>query len=198
MTLPTKGYCDNFSENDRSCPIISPKVEMKAGYFLFSDHKMRKVYGKGGLDLQVNLSYPLYQVNNRLNLATYASIEYLKNNGSSLADKQKTTLYILPVNLGIQPTFFISSKICYYFAIGPRFFYVHQHNHSHYVNRNKSRNGVGLFVNTGYNFNVWQHLYLDLFCEYSYAKTHFSPREEGSIHKINPNWRLYIRWRARI
>ena len=38
----------------------APMLEAKRGYFFFSEHKMRKVYNRGGEDVQLALTVPLW------------------------------------------------------------------------------------------------------------------------------------------
>ncbi len=148
-------------------------IEVKTGYFFFSDSKMRKVYDSGGLDVQLCGSYPLCNPTCSWTLNAYGAVEYFQRSGKSIHGHQRTELWSVPVNIGIKPVYAINDNMQYYFAIGPRYFYIHQHNHSSFIYKNKSRNGVGFFVNTGINYLLCDHFVIDIFGEYSYAKTHF-------------------------
>lgn len=156
-----------------SCRECAPYFEFKTGYFFFSDSKMEKVYDRGGLDLQLCISYPLWDMNCGWTLNAYGAIEYFHRSGRSLNGHQNTSLWSVPINIGLKPTFAITPDMHYYFAFGPRYFYIHQHNHSSYVYKNQSRNGLGLFVNTGFNYLLCNQFTIGIFGEYSYAKTHF-------------------------
>ncbi len=158
---------------------FQPLIAAKAGYFFFSNSTMRKVYDNGGWDIQLSASYPIYNLNERLGLNVYAALEYLHCTGKSTQGGQKTILYEIPVNVGIQPVILITPEVQYFFSLGPRYFYIHQHNNSPYLDKNNSRNGIGLFVNTGFNFFPCDHLLVDVFGEYSYAKTHVDSRKTG-------------------
>jgi opacity protein-like surface antigen len=155
------------------CYFCQPIVEAKAGYFFFYNSNMRKVYDRGGLDVQLCASYPFWSPTSKWTLNAYGAVEYFHRSGRSMGGHQKTSLWSIPVNIGLKPGYAINAHLQYYFAMGPRYFYVHQHNHSSYVYKNKSRNGVGFFVNTGFNYVPCDHFVIDLFGEYSYAKTHF-------------------------
>jgi len=150
-----------------------PIVEAKAGYFFFSDSKLLKIYDKGGLDVQLSATYPLWNLCSNWTLNAYGSLEYFQRSGKSLHDHQKTSLWSIPVNAGIKPVYTFNNCLQYYFAIGPRYFYIHQHNNSSYVFKNRSRNGLGIFINTGLNYFLCDNLLLDIFGEYSYGKVHF-------------------------
>ncbi len=159
------------------CSTRSPTVEAKAGYFLFTDSKMRKVYRQGGVDLQVCGSYPVFQCMNRIQLAVYGAVEYLYCKGHSLSAHQGTSFTAVPVNLGVQSSAYLTPCMRYYITLGPRFFYCRQRNHSDDVSKSNSRNGVGAFANVGMNYNLSERIFLDLFCEYSYAQTHFHTKK---------------------
>ncbi|CRX39204.1 hypothetical protein [Estrella lausannensis] len=150
-----------------------PSVELKAGYFFFLDSKLRKVYDKGGLDVQFCASYPLWNLTRRWTLSAYGAVEYFYRSGKSMNENQKTALWSVPVSVGLKPAYRIGPNMYYYCAAGPRYFYVHQHNSSSYVPRNNSRNCLGLFVNTGFNYLVGEHFVIDVFGEYSYGKVRF-------------------------
>jgi hypothetical protein len=150
-----------------------PIIEAKGGYFFFTNAKMSKVYDKGGWDIQLSSSIPVWKPLKRMNLNVYGSIEFLRCSGSSIEEGYKTYVWEFPINIGLKPVFLLTQQIQYYLALGPRYFFVRQHNSSPYVDSHKSRNGIGLFVNTGFNFILCKHLAIDLFGEYSYAKTHF-------------------------
>jgi len=146
----------------------APLVELKSGYFFFSDAKMRKVYNSGGFDAQLSVSYPVLEW-----LHVYGSVEYLQKHGKLLSSHRKTEIWEIPISLGLKPVFSISSQIYYYFTLGPRYFFAHQHNHSPYLDKNKSNNAFGGFVNTGFCFFPIDHFSIDLFGEYSYSQWRF-------------------------
>ena len=145
-----------------------PILEAKVGYFFFSDDKMSDVYNQGGIDVQLSASYPIWQW-----LQVYASVEYLERHGKTLHAHQKTSIWEVPLSLGLKPVIKISSKARYYFTVGPRYFFVKAHNDSSYLPMNLSKSGLGGFVNTGFLFFPTTHLVLDIFGEYSYKKMHF-------------------------
>lgn len=165
------GFCDNNPSK--------PLVEAKVGYFFFSDSTMSKIYNSGGLDLQLSGSYPMWEW-----LHLYGSLEYLEKKGKSLNSYQNTSIWEIPISIGIKPTIAISSHGSYYFSVGPRYFYVHQHNQSSYVQKGYGHNTVGCFVNTGFNCILWNHFLLDLFGEYSYGQVHISSSNQVYGQKV--------------
>lgn len=172
-TLSAQEPCYVPTINNDLCCISQSTVEFKAGYFFFSDSKMRKVYNKDGLDLQLSASYLLCNLDCRWALNAYGAVEYFQRSGHSINGDEHTSLWAIPVNIGIKPVYTISMNMQYYFAVGPRYFYVHQHNDSPFIYTNRSKNGLGFFVNTGINYTIDDNFFIDLFGEYSYMKTHF-------------------------
>jgi len=143
----------------------SPTLEIKGGVFFFSNSKMRKIYNNPGAEVQVVGTYPILDW-----VHAYGSVGYQRTNGKSTGDHQRTFISKIPVNLGFKAIYSICPITRCYIALGPRYFYLHQHNESRYVNRNICRNGLGGFVNTGISFFPKENLLLDLFLEYSYEK----------------------------
>jgi opacity protein-like surface antigen len=171
--LATQGSCSELTQETSPRCFSQPLFEVKTGYFFFSNATMRKVYDRGGLDSQLCASYPLWNLASRWKLNAYGDIEYFYRSGKSINGHQKTSLWSIPVNIGLKPVYAINDNTQYYFSVGPRYLYIKQHNHSPYVYKNKSSNSLGLFVNTGFNYVLWNHFVIDIFGEYSCAKTHF-------------------------
>ena len=155
-----------------------PLLEAKAGYFFFTDSAMSAVYNEGGLDVQISGSVPFYKI-----LNAYLSVEYLQRSGHSTGAHQKTTLWEIPVSLGLKPAFPLTDWLQYYFTVGPRYFFVHAHNHSSYVPKILTANGCGGFINTGFNFFIDKTIVIDLFGEYSFKSLQFHSRKTGTEGK---------------
>ncbi len=103
-------------------------------------------------------------------LDVYGSIGFRHAHGKSLGSGQKTDLLVVPIDIGLKPLWKVYDDLYYYFALGPRYFYVKQHNKSPYVDCHVQGSSVGLFLNTGFNVLVVDHLLLGIFGEYAYEK----------------------------
>jgi len=165
--------CGEFTQEILPCSFSQSLFEFKTGYFFFSNSKMRKIYNKGGLDVQLCASYPLWNFANRWTLNVYGALEYFYRSGKSINRHQKTSLWSIPLNIGFKPVYKIDANAQCYFAIGPRYFYARQHNCSSYVYHNKSGSNLGFFINTGYKYAFCNQFIIDVFGEYSYAKMNF-------------------------
>ena len=133
---------------------------------------MREIFKQGGLDVQLSLSYPIWKW-----LQIYGSVEYLSRSGRSLNGSQLTSIWEIPLSLGLKPVVRICKEAAWYVTLGPRYFFVHQHNRSSYVDKTLNENGCGGFVNTGFNFFPLPYLSIDLFGEYSFKQMQFQSSE---------------------
>jgi hypothetical protein len=156
-------------------------VEAKAGYFFFTSSGMRHIYDKGGVDVQVSGAYSFLHW-----LRLYGSVEYLQRAGYSRNGHQPTSIWAIPLSIGLQPFVSLYTSPCShkkasgYFSLGPRYFFAHAHNHSDYVQQTMDQNGLGGFVNVGLLLSCSPNFTIDLFGEYSYCKLHFHSSHFGS------------------
>jgi len=80
------------------------------------------------------------------------------------------SIWEIPLSLGLHPVVDFSSSVQGYLAFGPRYIFLHLHNDSKFVDQSVNKNGLGLFVNTGFYFFPYRNLVIDLYGEYSYKK----------------------------
>ncbi len=139
-------------------------MEIKPGYFLFSASPMDTIY-HNGFQIQGSVSLPFYDY-----IDFYTSIGYRRACGRTLTTGEKTTLAVVPFDIGVKPVFNLNEYLDCFIAIGPRFFHIHQDNNSPYVNRVLVGNGFGFFATTGLNLFVKDAVLLGVFGEYSYEK----------------------------
>ena len=155
---------------------IALLLEVKGGYFFFTESKMRSVYDEGGLDVQVALSGRIWKA-----IHLYGAAEYIERSGRSLNDHQETSIQLIPLSFGVKPTFSLTKGVDFYLNLGPRYFIIHQHNKSDYVNTVVNQNGLGGFAGTGFYFRPNKHLVFDAYAEYSYFTRKFSTFEKANM-----------------
>lgn len=183
ITLSTYGFADctgcycheKLSLRCSEVNPVQPTLDITGGYFFFSDAKMRKIYNKGGLDVRVTGSYPIWRC-----FQLYGGVEYLERHGRSFHGHQKTKIWEVPLSLGLKSVITICKKIQYYITLGPRYFFVRAHHHSSFVDRHMSQRGVGGFANTGFNFFPCRNLFVNVFGEYSYKRMRFHASRQNT------------------
>jgi hypothetical protein len=152
----------------------TPWLEIKPSYFFFATSPMKTIYNHGGFEIQGSGSVPVYRW-----FDFYASLGYRKAWGRALNTCEKTNVYVVPFDIGLKPVFNFAERFYSFFAIGPRFFYLHQRNTSPYVDCTVSGAGVGLFLNGGLNVLFAEHFLVGAFGEYSYEKKKFCPKKQN-------------------
>lgn len=148
----------------------TPWLEVKPSYFFFFASPMHHIYSHGGFELQGSASVPVCHY-----LDLYGSIGYRRAQGRALNSCEKTSLAVIPIDIGLKPVFNFCERFHYFFAVGPRYFYFHQHNNSRYVACKINGSGIGLFVNTGITALFADCCVLGIFGEYSYEKKTICP-----------------------
>jgi len=151
-------------------------IVIKPSYFFFSASPMKHIYHHGGFEIQASVSGSCCDY-----FDLYGSVGCRKAWGRALNTCEKTSLTVVPIDIGIKPTLNFCGRFYYFFAIGPRFFYFHQHNNSPYVDRIINGGGVGLFVNTGFNVQLTDCFLLGIFGEYSYEKKTVCPKKPNVL-----------------
>lgn len=153
-------------------------VDAQAGYFIFTNDTMRDVYDKGGFKVAVSATYPLQDIWN-----LYASLGFIGAWGKSTHFHQNTNFWQIPLDVGIKPLFCVCENVDWYIALGPRFFYAHQHNKSEYVSKSLGKAGVGLFVKSGFDFYRCCDFSFNVFGEYSYQPIKPSSSKHDTYRK---------------
>ena len=148
----------------------SPRLELKPSYFFYANSTMRHIYKHGGFEIQGSGSYPIWEWING-----YTSLGFVQTHGKSLGLQEPTTLWRILFDVGAKAIGQCTEKTDCFLAIGPRYFYLHQHNTSQYVPQSVHLDNVGLFLNFGFNHLVSEHCELGLFGEYSYEKAIYIP-----------------------
>lgn len=163
-----------FNGSNQHAANFATWLEAKSSYFFFLDSTMKDIYHKGGFQVQGSASIPIYN-----NIDLYGSIGYRKVHGYALNSGEKTSLTVVPIDIGIKPIFTLNPNSYFFLAMGPRGFYFRQHNDSAYVSPSVSSGNVGFFVNSGFNTIIAKHFLLGIFGEYSYEKKTIIPSRQN-------------------
>jgi outer membrane protein W len=174
--------------------------EIKPSYFLFYSCPMKEVYNNGGFQIQGSATLPCCNY-----FDIYASLGYRKAKGHSVKttftqdqtvetectetcselniknpnEYGCTKLTVVPVDIGLKYIFNPYSRFYCFFALGPRYFCLHQYNNSPYVDSIINKSGIGLFANAGVNLILGKRFLFGIFGECSYEKKTIYPKMAG-------------------
>jgi len=167
ISKPNYVFSKELSETtvEQSTP---PSIDVKVGYFFFTDSTMNDVYSNGGIDVQLAGSYPIWRV-----VSIYGAVEFFEKNGYSMNLNDKAWVYGIPLSLGVKVDFDLKTNISVYGAFGPRYSFIQSRANSSFVPYEANSGGIGLFALAGLYFRIQPHYFLNLFGEYSYIPVHF-------------------------
>jgi len=150
-------------------------AELRFGYFHPTKAIIRDVY-EGALQTQINVGLNVYE-----DLSAYLGTSVFKASGKSLGLAEKTWLRITPLILGIKYPYPLASWSWIYVSGGAKVNFVRVHSDSNFVDPTLNAVGGGGFIETGFWFYLADNLYLDIFTNYNYSPTKFSPEKPSII-----------------
>ena len=149
--------------------LMAFSIQGDVSYFRPSSHILREIYGKGWVDYKVELNGPVSSCHWFWEkISVFGDVSYLHKTGHSLGGHYKTEITIVPISLGLKWVQPIGCATRFYLGAAPRYFFLRIHDHLSVVKEKINKNGLGGMAITGFNFDLWKGLYLDLFVSYSF------------------------------
>ncbi len=150
-------------------------VEAKAGYFYPTDSEFRDIFSNGGGIYGVELSRDMW-----CGLHFWVSANYFSKSGSSIGEKDKTRVTLVPLAGGLK--YLIScSCVDFYLGGGVVGTYFQTTNDSPFVFGRVSKWGVGGQGKAGILWHICESLFIDFFADYTYMKLSFSNTRGGRL-----------------
>lgn len=173
-------FASAASKKPPECTNVTPNnfiIEFRPNYFYPLSSHFRTFFA-GGIDYQLTASCPVYWGENDWirGITVFVAGDYYSRTGHSSFPKDKTTISIVPVTLGLK-YFFPALGNCVpvnlYLAAGMKYYFVHNRNKGKSIRHDINVNGMGGMVEAGAIAVLWKHLVLDLFVSGSFKS--FSP-----------------------
>lgn len=152
-------------------------VTIKNGYFYPRDCNLRNIFcqcgSKGGYWFEGAVRYNLWK---RLDIE--ASGSYFGKKGRALCGCECTKVKIPTFGLGLKYFFNFGdwsdsermSKVSFFLGAGLRVFFYSEKNDSCYVKRCYKKTTAGGMINFGFEFDVHEDFFIDLFFDYNFKK----------------------------
>lgn len=156
-------------------------MQVNGAYTFPLHNSFRKIYNHAGL-INAEASIKAFD-----NIYPWASVGAMFADGHSLGRGDKTSLTIVPLDIGLK---FISNYLFYYpyAAVGASLSWIFIHNDYPYVNQNPSTFDVGLAVKWGLLINPDNSsIFFDIFGRYQYLQANFSEENNPKITTNNPD-----------
>lgn len=144
-------------------------LEFKGAYFLPTNTEFRRIYGKRGGIYGPELTFEICN-----NIHGFASFDYLRKNGHSVGLCEPTTVRLVTLAFGAKyflPVTMCKKKLDLYVGLGFEPVNVRTTNCSNFVENKQSTWAFGGIAKLGAYYHVYCNFVLDLFLDYSFAKT---------------------------
>jgi outer membrane protein len=144
-------------------------LEAKFVCFYPTSHVLHEIFPGVMPGFSVEASGPIWK-----NFHLWGDVGYITKHGHSLGGHQKTSIHIVPITLGVEYVYRVNDSFKVYAGLGPRYFFVNVINHSDFVHRHDTGNGLGGVFRGGALIYLKEYLALDLFVDYSLKTMEFS------------------------
>jgi len=170
---------------DLGCDFCQPldiSVEVRTAYYHPSSSKVRRIYGDGWADYQLEISKGIY-----CDWKVWMGVSGFSRKGDSIGFHDETKLRLIPVYFGVKYEFpcfdsfklFVGGAGCYSF--------LRIEDHSDYVHRHTNKEEWGGLIQSGLTYQFWECAYVSFFLDYffqefSFRTSHHHSSRSGSGH----------------
>lgn len=141
---------------DNPCQIGKYSFSLGLGIRNFSDSLFKNIYGNSGTSYNVDLGVKIGN-----SLETFLHTDYFKKDGELTYTKEKTTLTIIPIELGLRCLIGLNKqckpKLFPYLGAGVGYYLCKEENPI----GNFDKNGIGFFVEGGLRFYLAGSFFID-------------------------------------
>lgn len=155
-------------------------LEARGAYFLWTDSTVKSVYSPGalcGLEFDCRLYEQLY---------SWVGVDYLCKGGKTLPDHKSTTLTLVPISAGLKWIYTVY-RAQPYLGAGIEAFYGKETIDSSVFAHSRANWGCGGIFKAGLLVYLIDHLFLDLYADYSLQKLNLKklPASAPQLELVN-------------
>lgn len=146
-------------------------VDANVGYFYPFSHTLRQVIA-GSVDYQLQLTYKWSK-----HWGAFVGGDFFYNTGHSTGTHEKTSLWILPISVGVKAFGTLWAKQDFtqvvqgYVLLAPRWYYIHSSNDSSTVDRHTNGQGFGGVGGLGLSY-LFHQFTVNAFTNFSFGNLH--------------------------
>jgi hypothetical protein len=145
--------------------------EGRVNYFRPASNLLRQIYGDAWVGGELEANAFLGRCTPCLDrFALFAGVGYTSARGRSIGEGDPTSIWIVPVTLGLKYAHPFTCNASAYLGAGPRYFIAHTEDDSPFVQPTITERGVGGVVEAGFLYRFCGTLTLDLFGAYSFKE----------------------------
>lgn len=145
------------------CGPLDIAIETRVAYYRPSSGKVRRIYGDGWTDYQLEVSKGFCR-----DWRIWAGVNGFSRNGNSIGFHNRTTLQLVPVNFGVKyfPPFFpMCKEVKFFIGAAACYSFLNIKDHSEYILHHTHKTGWGGLIQAGINYYFWEGAYVSLFAD---------------------------------
>lgn len=166
------------------------RVEARVAYYHPSSNKVRRIYGDGWADYQLEVSSKLgnlWGIGNFLRnwlcdgsyLRLCAGVSGFSRHGDSIGFHNRTNLQLLPVSLGLKYYVPIGCNTEFYLGGAGCYSFLRIRDHSEYVHEHVRKEAWGGLVQTGVTYSWSEYIIVSAFFDYFFQRFDFSSSDHN-------------------
>lgn len=137
--------------------------EGRVAYYHPSSGKVRKIYGDGWADYQVQISKGFCR-----DWRVWVGASGFSRDGDSIGFHDHTNLQFIPIQFGLKyfPPFFpLCEEFKFFIGAGACYSFLNIKDHSEHVHHHTHKEGWGGLIEAGLNYYFWQNAYVSFFVD---------------------------------
>lgn len=145
------------------------RIEVRSAAFFHSDKLFREIYGKTGVDFQIQASTEW-----SCPFELWSNIAWFSRKGHSVGFHDPTRAHILNYSFGINFLYPLDCQCMLYAGAGPCIGRIWLNNDSRFNCKDReTKVALGAIIKSGLYYTFRDCLYFDLFLDYIYQPVHF-------------------------
>lgn len=158
------------------------KVEARIAYYHPSDKKVRRIYGNGWPDYQIEFSkdFPGFNISEyscdegcAWNWRLWAGVSGFTKGGNSIGFEDPTRIRLIPVNLGVKLLYSVDCNTEVYAGGAVCYSFLNITDHSDFVRKHTRKEEFGGLLQSGIAYTFFNCLRVNIFVDYLFQRFQF-------------------------
>lgn len=157
------------------CDPFDFAVEARVAYYHPSSSKVRRIYGDGWADYQLEISKGVF-----CDWRIWAGVSGFSREGDSIGFHDHTRLQLIPLSFGVKYFFPCWDDCKLYLGGAACYSFLRINDDSDYIRRHTHKNDWGGLIQAGLTYNFWDCAYVSFFVDYFFQEFRFHDSHRSS------------------
>ena len=158
-----------------ACELWDISAELRVAYYQPASHKVRRIYGSGWADYQLEISKGI-----GCGWRAWAGISGLSKNGNSIGFHDSTKLQLIPLYMGLKYDYTLCNNFQVFFGGAACYSFLNIRDRSDYVHAHIKKGAWGGVVQLGAKYHLADWAYVSLFADYFFQEFSFHSTNKSS------------------